>query len=78
MLVAPSLDGQPANAFAGGLREQEAELLAQLEMLNDRLGQWERADSTHPLRHLPLAMGVAARPAVLPFTAQTSGADRQD
>lgn len=78
MLVAPSLEGQAVDVIVGRLREQEAEVLAPPEILDNRFGQWERADSTHPLRHLPLAMGVAARPAVLPFTAQTSGADRQD
>lgn len=42
--VAPPSEGRPANAIAYRPRDQEAKVLAQLEMLNDRFGQWQESD----------------------------------
>jgi hypothetical protein len=42
--TAPSLDGQPVPVIEARLKEQEDDILKQLHTLDDRLGEWQRAD----------------------------------
>jgi hypothetical protein len=42
--AAPSLEGRKADVIEARLREQEEEVLAQLQILEDRLALWQRAE----------------------------------
>jgi len=42
--AAPSLEGRKADVIEARLKEQEEEILAQLQILEDRLADWQRAD----------------------------------
>ena len=42
--AAPSLEGRKADVIEARLKEQEEEVLAQLQILEDRLALWQRAD----------------------------------
>ena len=42
--AAPSLEGRKADVIETRLREQEDDILAQPQILDDRLATWQRAD----------------------------------
>jgi len=42
--AAPSLEGRKADVIEARLKEQEDEVLAQLQILEDRLALWQRAE----------------------------------
>jgi len=42
--TAPSLEGQSAAVIEARLKEEEDDILKQLHTLDDRLGEWQRAD----------------------------------
>ena len=42
--TAPSLEGRKADVIEARLKEQEEEALAQLQILEDRLALWQRAE----------------------------------
>jgi hypothetical protein len=42
--VAPSLEGRKADVIEARLKEQEEEVLAQLQIVEDRLAAWRRAE----------------------------------
>jgi len=42
--AAPSLEGRKADVIEARLKEQEEEVLAQLQILEDRLAAWQRAE----------------------------------
>ncbi|MCZ7636752.1 MAG: hypothetical protein M5U12_12385 [Verrucomicrobia bacterium] len=42
--TAPSLEGQSVAVIEARLKEEEDDILKQLHTLDDRLGEWQRAD----------------------------------